>query len=368
MEKRSSQGDDAEAGMIRGGPHGREATGDQARAGEAAHDAQARKRREPGQPTREAEHEELERAVQGSPGAGGAVGVGRGRAAVPWIVLTFLVMTRPIRATRRLRSALSIAIPATAALILALAPWRAGAQPTTTAGDKLETLSAATGSVLDTGTFIISQYGKPVRAEEFAIELMRDTLLVRAASMVSLPGQDAQPPDKSMILLVGPLDFAMGSYWSQQSAGADTLRRGVEVTAGDTVMTIWREFNRSGAGDLVAQPPGRMYILDPPLFITFNFLGRTLHGKVCDRRPIKVFVLGARDSMVDATVTDVGNETIRWGGRPVLTRKLVIADEATAFTGWYSTEDGRMFRLEQARDSIRVDRKAPPLKRQPPRK
>jgi len=26
-----------------------------------------------------------------------------------------------------------------------------------------------------------------------------------------------------------------------------------------------------------------------------------------------------------------------------------------------------MFRLEQVRDSIRVDRKAPPLKRQPPR-
>ena len=262
---------------------------------------------------------------------------------------------------------LSTALTAAAALLLALAPLRAHAQPASTDGDKPGTLPASRSDLLDTGTLIISQYGKPVRAEEFAIERMGDTLLVRAASMASLPGQDAQPADKSMVLLVSPLDFAMGRYWSQLSAGPDTLRRGVEVVRGDTVLTIWREHNQGGVGEVRAMPPGRMYILDPPLFTTFNFLGRTLHGKICDRRPVRVFVLGARDSMVDATVTDVGNETIRWGGRPVLTRKLVIADEATSFTGWYSPDDGRMFRLEQARDSIRVDRKAPPLKRQPPR-
>jgi hypothetical protein len=293
---------------------------------------------------------------------------GAARAAFSLVVLTFLVMRRLIRATRAPRAALSATLTAAAALFLALAPLRACAQSIATDGDKLEIPSASGGNILDTGTFIISHYGKPVRAEEFAIERVGDTLFVRATSMVSFPGQDARPVDKSMVLIVGPLDFGMGSYWSQQSAGPDTLRRGIEVAPGDTVMTIWREFNRSGTGDLVTQPPGRMYILDPPLFTTFGFLGWTLQGKVCDRRPVKVFVLGARDSIVDATVTDVGTETIRWGGRPVLTRKLVIADEATSFTGWYSPDDGRMLRLEQARDSIRVDRKAPPLKRQPPRK
>jgi hypothetical protein len=294
------------------------------------------------------------------------MGVGNGYATLPWIVLPFLVMIRPRRATHAIRFALSTALTAAAALLVALAPLCASAQPTTTTGNKLETLSAARGNTLDAGTFIISQYGKPVRAEEFALEQMGDTLLVRATSTVSLPGQAARPADKSMILLVSQLDFAMGSFWSQQSTGPDTLRRGIEVAPRDTIMTVWRELNQSGIGDIRALPPGRMYILDPPLFTTFNFLGRTLHGKVCDRRPIRVFVLGARDSMVDGTVTDVGTETIRWGGRPVLTRKLVIADEATSFTGWYSPDDGRMFRLEQARDSLRVERKAPPLKRQPP--
>jgi hypothetical protein len=258
---------------------------------------------------------------------------------------------------------------AAAALLLALASSHAGAQPTTTEGNKLEMLSASRGNVLDDGVFVISQKGQPVRAEEFAIERMGDTLLVRAASMVALPGEAVRPVDKSMILVVGPLDYAMGSYWSQLAVGRDTLRRGVEVTPGDTVFTIWREFNRAGTGDRVVMPPGRLYILDPfpPLFTTFNFLGRTLKGKACDQRPIQVFVLGARDSLVAGTVTDVGQDTLRWGGRPVLTRKLVITDGTTDFTGWFSLDDGRMFRLEQARDSIRVDRKAPPLKRQPPR-
>ena len=272
-------------------------------------------------------------------------------------------MSRPIRATRTLRAA---ALTAAAALLLALAPLRVCAQPTTTDGDKLEMFSASHGNVLDEGTFIISQNGKPVRAEDFAIERTSDTLLVRASSMVSLPGQVARPVDKSMILMVGPLDFAMGSYWSQQSAGPDTIRRGIEVAPGDTVFTTWRQINRKGVGDIVSMPPGRLYILDPPLFTTFNFLGRTLQGKACDRRPVQVFVLGARDSMVDATVTDVGSETIRWDDQPVQARKLVIADEATSFTAWFAP-DGRMLRLEQPRDSIRVDRKAPTLKRQSPR-
>jgi len=273
-------------------------------------------------------------------------------------------MSRPVRVTRVLRCALAAGLTSGAALLFALVPQRTCAQPTTTEGSKIETLSAARGAILDEGAFVISQNGKPVRVEEFAIERLGDTLLVRAASRMALPGQAERPVDKSMVLLVGPLDFAMGSYWSQLAAGPDTLRRGVDVTPGDTVFTVWREFNRRGVGDLFAMPPGRMYILDSPLFTTFGFIGWTLQGKLCDRRPITVFVLGARDSLVDATVTDTGNETLRWGGRAVQARKLVIADEQTSYTAWFSP-DGRMLRLEQPRFGIRVDRRAPPLKGRP---
>ena len=265
-----------------------------------------------------------------------------------------------------LRFALAAGLTAGAALLLALVPPPACAQPTTTAGDQIGMLSASRGSALDEGTFVISQGGKQVRLEDFAVERTGDTLLVRASSRVGLPGQAERPTDKSMILVVGPLDFAMGSYWSQQVAGRDTLRRGVEVTPGDTVFTVWRELDRAGSGDRVAMPPGRLYILDPPLFTTFNFIGRTLQGKVCDRRPITVFVLGPRDSLVAATVNDVGVETLRWGGREVQARKLVIADEHTSYTTWFSPE-GRMLRLEQPHFGIRVDRR-PPSTQAPPKR
>jgi hypothetical protein len=276
-------------------------------------------------------------------------------------------MPRPLRAIHALRAALAAGLAAGAAFLLLIAPQRSCAQSAPSGGNNLGLLLSSQGDVLDDGVFIISQKGKPVRTEEFAIQRTPDTLLVRAASRVALPGQAERPVDKKMVLVVGPLDFAMGNYWSELSAGPDTLRRGVEVAPGDTLFTLWREVNGAGIGDTVEMPPGRVYILDPPLFSVFNFIGWTLQGKACDRRPIHVFVLGVRDSMVDATVTDVGTETIRWGGRPVQARKLVIADQTTSFTTWF-TPDGRMLRLEQPRDSIRVDRKPPPLKRQPPRK
>ena len=276
-------------------------------------------------------------------------------------------MHRCLRAGPALRIASVAALIAAAALLLALATSPAGAQSIVPEPGALAAPPTSYDNVIDQGTLIISQRGRPVRAEDFTLLRLPDTLVVRSASSVSLPGQEPRPIDKTMGLVVGPLDFAMGSYASWQSDGPDTLRRGINVSPGDTVMTVWRQFDMGGTAEAVVQPPGRMYILDPPLFTMFNYLGWTLHGKVCDRRTVNVFVLGPRDSLVAATVSDVGNETIRWAGRPIVARKLVITDETTSFTGWYSLEDGRMYRLEQFRDSIRVDRKAPPLKRQPPR-
>ncbi len=192
-----------------------------------------------------------------------------------------------------------------------------------------------------------------------------DTLVVRAESRLALTPPSDAPPDKMMALEVGALDYSLVRYTSTQIMGADTLRRGVETTPGDTTFTIYRELNDHGVGDKVAMPPGRVYVLDPPLFTTFNFIGRTLQGKVFDRRPIGVLVLGTPDTLVEAVVTDMGSETIRWGSRPVAARKLLIEDQRTRFTVWIAP-DGRMLRLRQPESEILVERLAPPVKRQAP--
>jgi hypothetical protein len=222
--------------------------------------------------------------------------------------------------------------------------------------------SSGEGFTVDDGKFIVSQHGKAARLEEFSMDQNGDTLVVRAQSRVTAGTKSGRPPDKIMALEVGALDFTLVRYASDQILGPDTLRRGIETTPGDTVFSIYRELNEHGVGDMVAMPPGRLYILDPPLFTTFNLIGRTLQGKVFDRRPIGMLILGTPDTIVEVMVTDLGNASLRWGGRAVRTRKLLIADQRTRFTAWISP-DGRMLRLAEPAAGLVVERQAPPAPR-----
>lgn len=258
---------------------------------------------------------------------------------------------------RRIPAAAARATLAACALagLLALLPRPAGAQQVT----------------LDEGKFLVSKDGKPVRVEEFSLDQSGDSLLVRAASHLAnqfdddaLPGAQRLTADKSEILVLGVTDFALRSYWSQQimNAGRDTLRRGIVLGGVDTAFTLYRDINNHGFGDRLAMPPGRIYVLDPPLFTTFNLIGRSLQGKVFDRRPITVLVLGARDTVVETTVSDLGTETIRWAARPVVARKLEFRQGATTFQTWVDPR-GRMLRLEHVPSGLRVDRDPPAVKK-----
>ena len=219
---------------------------------------------------------------------------------------------------------------------------------------------------LDEGRLVVSLLGKPERVEDFVFQQVGRALVMQATSTVSAPGQNEHSGDKSMLLVMSAADYAVERYKSEWIMGADTLWRGAGFSPGDTVCTIWRESPVGGVGDRVAVPPGRIYMLDPPLYATFVAITWSLQGKVCERRPTKMLVLGARDSLVEGTVSEAATETIRWGGRPVVTRKLVISGEQTGFVAWVAP-DGRLLRLEQPSAGLRVDREAPPVKKRTPR-
>jgi hypothetical protein len=241
----------------------------------------------------------------------------------------------------------ALVVPLLAALALSAAP------------------AAAALETLDEGRMIVYQHGKAVRVEDFTMDRNGDTLVVRAGSYLGAAGPEGGRPDKTMALQVDAPDYGFVRYQSEHIMGPDTLKRGVETSRGDTLCTIWREINNYGEGTRVVLPPGRLYVLDPPLFTTFTFIARTLHGRTFEQRPIEMLVLSPRDSMVEATVTNQGTETIRWGARPVVARKLLLADTKTRFTLWVAP-DGRMLKLEQAESGITVERQAPPLKRRTP--
>lgn len=229
--------------------------------------------------------------------------------------------------------------------------------------------AGAERALLDTGRFTISLDGQPARVEQFSFERRGDSLLVRAASAPWRARESDLRFDKHMLLCVKATDFDLLGYSSQLQTTADTLRRGLTLTRGDTTFTLWRESHGQGTGDVLALPPGRLYILDTSLFTLFGYVGWTMQGRVFDRRPLNMLVLGARDTLVEATATDAGTQELTWNGQKVTTRKLLIGDEQTTVEAWF-TPDGHMLRLEQPKAGIRAERDAPtaaePAPKEPP--
>jgi hypothetical protein len=78
-------------------------------------------------------------------------------------------------------------------------------------------------------------------------------------------------------------------------------------------------------------------------------------------RRIQMFVLANQDTTVDAVVTDMGKETIRWGSKPVQARKLRISDETSEFFAMVGPQ-GNMLQLLQPASGLRVIRKAQDVK------
>jgi len=242
------------------------------------------------------------------------------------------------------------------------------------------TPSLAENTSIDAGRLVVSLNGKPFRIEEFNLDQLGDSLIVTSNSWLVTSPALSQVDwivdsttrtisyDKGMTLVLSAFDYALKEYWSAAAAGPDTMRRAITLGGLDTAYTAYREINGAGVGEQLMLPPGRIFILDPPLFTTFTLIARSLKGRTFDSRPITMMVLAPRDSVVAVTVTDLGNETIRWGARPVVARKLRIADLKTAFTAWVA-QDGRLLRLQQPEAGIVVERQAPktpPARRRPP--
>ena len=215
-----------------------------------------------------------------------------------------------------------------------------------------------TGSVeLDHGSFQIYQADKLLGSEVFAFVSSGDSLLVTSRTFQVLPGGDTLRKDVAQV--VGLYDYGLRSYRSKQRFAGHLLSRGLHL--GDTTVTSARQFDVSGQVDEFVLPPGRLFVIDPKMFVCFDLICRSLQGKIFDRRPLALFVLGLRDTMIEATATDLGSETIRWGARPIQARKLEIGDEQTKFIAW-AAPGGKLLRLAETVSGLRVEREPAAVK------
>src|SRR4029077_2586243 len=117
-----------------------------------------------------------------------------------------------------------------------------------------------------------------------------------------------EPLEKAIDLYVSRHDYALRVYQSKRSFQGKTLTRALVVA--DTHYVAYRETEGGGNGDSRAMPPGRMFVMDGQMITLFDLLCRSLQNTVFEGRSLNLLALGPRDTMLDASATVAGNETI----------------------------------------------------------
>jgi hypothetical protein len=218
--------------------------------------------------------------------------------------------------------------------------------------------ATAAPEVVDRGTFLVFSRDQAVGAETFTVEGTRESLWVTSKAWQKPPGGDQELQKE--LMMTARRDFGLLEYRSDLRAGGRKYMRAVVMS--DTSMTVYRQIDEFGEGDHLAVPPGRLFVVDPHLFVLFNFICLSLRDKTFESWPLSMLTLGARDTMLAATATHLGVEAIRWGAKPVQARKLKISDGTTDFWVWVNPA-GQMLRLEHRDSGMRVEREAPAVKR-----
>jgi hypothetical protein len=225
--------------------------------------------------------------------------------------------------------------------------------------------TGARAALVDKGSFKIFRRDRALGAETFEYDQSQDSLVVRARQFLTLPtSRGDEPFEKGADIMVDRNDFTLRQYQSNRTVHGETMKRGLMLA--DTHYVAYREGAGLGEGESRVLPPGRLYVMDSQLVTVFDLLCRSLHATSFSSRPVNLLALGPRDTMLAARVVVLASETIRWGSRPVVARKLqLVADSQTTFTLWVGSQ-GQLLRLSEPLGGLRAERDPPAIKRRPP--
>lgn len=227
------------------------------------------------------------------------------------------------------------------------------------AGDASAQIDAVT--VLDSGRLLVSSDRRVVATEEFEYALQADSITITSTAFRPARASDGSRSDssrvqKTMAMVVSSSDFGLRSYLSNIRSDGHVAVRG--VIPGDTAMTVYSERDGRGDAERLSQPPGRLFVMDPGLFVLFDVVCHSLKGKSFTRRPVQLVVLAEPAVTVEAIMSVVGDEVLSWGGRRVPVRRMLLTDPTGEFTVWVDSES-RMLKLEHAASRLVVVREAP---------
>ncbi len=206
----------------------------------------------------------------------------------------------------------------------------------------------------DSGRYIIFQNDVPMAHEKNTFQWLGDSLVVTAWAQRTLQDEQGKklPWSKTFALIVDARDLGLKSYTSNQDFEGHRLTRG--LVPGDTSISYYEELDGGGNASRLAQPPGRLYVMDSHLFTLFEVICRSLAPRSFSTRPVQLLALGDSMATPIATVTRGGADTLRFGSRRVPARRYTFADESATFEIW-ADDRGRMLKLTHA-SGLRVER------------
>jgi hypothetical protein len=210
---------------------------------------------------------------------------------------------------------------------------------------------------LDRGKFTISVHGHVIGAENFGIEARADSINCLARSFrTQRAEQGDEQIEKYVGMSFGRMDWGLRFYQSEETFRGQTLIRGVTMDPTDTAFTVFKE-QKDGAGTAtrLISAPGRTFVLDSGLYTLFDLMCVYLGEQSFTSRPLNILTFGEPDTVIEATVTNRGPETIHWASKTVSARKLEFSQGGTRFDAWVDPA-GRMLRLAHVPSGLLVER------------
>lgn len=224
--------------------------------------------------------------------------------------------------------------------------------------------SARAASALVTDTYEIRQqasfeiYSGDTRlgTEKFRIYATHDTLI--SASTVRLDGApptSSLPFEKRTTFLQRAYDSYPLVFQIVEQPRSDTTKTmALNCVFRDTVAIVYKEANEHGVGTSIALPPGRLYILEPGVYLQIQLLLADFLAGSQEKRRQGVLIPSA-DQVVDLYLTRGPVEPIVVRGHRVDAQRVGITDNLTNLVGWMDTE-GRLWKLEAPGQALRVER------------
>ena len=220
---------------------------------------------------------------------------------------------------------------------------------------------AARAAVTDTyevrqqASFEIYDGSNRLGTEKFRVYATHDTLIT--ASTVRLDGlgpESKMPFEKRTSFLQRSFDsYPLVFQITEQPRSDTTQTMALNCVFRDTVATIYKEVGGRGVGGSVALPPGRLYLLEPGVYLQVQILlADFLEGSQQTRK--QPVLIPSVEQVVDLWLTRGAVESIVVRGKKVEAQRVDLTDKLTNLVGWM--KDGRLMKLEAPGQGLRVER------------